>query len=352
MLKKERLASAAVLTAAVFCMVGVYSIGTWGEYYDTEGNYKKITINKSFGYIENHPAFDEYRSYIIPWKDRLNQIIMPYLSLRSVCDVNHFNRKSVVDGFNFMIRMDKEGKNQFYRFYTDEQIKKEPDKANTGIVYIPGKKNAPFAIVVPGGGMTCICAFSEGFPIAAKLHEEGYSVFILQYRVAPAKNSNLDKHIEEQSQKAIEDLATALRYILKNADLWHLNKDNYSTWGFSAGGQLCQMWGMDAEYGYKAYDLPMPSVSVLAYSGWLSGTSEEYKSEPPTFFSYTLNDKVIGQSHVRQIENHMLTLKQYGIETRKFVSNNARHGYGTGEGTDAKGWMEEAIRFWRDRTYE
>lgn len=339
-----------IIAATVMIFGGMlfYTVGTGGEYYDNNGCYKKITGGKAFGYIENQPAFKEYKEYIIPWKDPLNKALMPYLSIRSVCRANHYNTEMVISGFNFMLDMDEQGNNRYYKFYDKDQIEADPSKNNTGMVFIPGERNAPFAFVVPGGGMTCICAMAEGFPVAKELHDSGYNVFLLQYRVAPCGEKDMMTHIREQQKYANEDFDSALAYIFENAESLEVDKENYSIWGFSAGGQLCQLWGTNTEYGYKAYGLPAPSAAILAYSGWIDGFGEkEYETEPPTFLAYTENDKVIGKESVNSIKEYGQILREHGT-AEEFVSRKAPHGFGTGEGTDAEGWMEKAVAFWRE----
>ena len=338
---------------AVFMVCGsvyLYVAGTDGEYYNADRQYKKITGKKSFRYLENHPAFKEYKDYIIPWKDPLNKAVMPYLSLQSVCRVNHFGTESVVDGFNFMLRMDQEGKNRYCQFYDSNEIAVEQSKKDTGIVFIPGETNAPFALIVPGGGMTCICALAEGFPVAEKLHKYGYNIFLLKYRVSPRRNEESMEHIKKQQKFANEDFGNAVCYILKNSGQLGVNDQNYSVWGFSAGGQLCQIWGMDNEYGYKAYGLTSPTVSVLAYSGWTDDVrEEEYITEPPTFLAYTIKDTVIGSENVKNIENYANILRKRG-KAEESVFIKAKHGFGTGTGTDAEGWIEKAVEFWKNNS--
>ena len=350
-MKKPGILEGILFAVFIVCSsVYLYAAGTDGEYYDADGKYRKITRKKSFRYLENHPAFKEYKDYIIPWKDPLNKRVMPHLSLQSVCGVNHFSTKSVVNGFNFMLRMDQEGKNKYYHFYDSNETAVEQSKKDTGIIFIPGEINAPFALVVPGGGMTCICALAEGFPVAEELHKYGYNVFLLQYRVTPCEDEAAMEHIEKQQKIASEDFGNALCYILKNSERLGVNDQNYSIWGFSAGGRLCQVWGMDNEYGYKAYGLPSPTVSVLAYSGWtIDVRHEEYITEPPTFLAYTINDTVIGSENVNNIENYANILRKYG-KAEEAVFKKARHGVGIGTGTDAEGWIEKAVEFWKNNS--
>lgn len=120
-----------------------------------------------------------------------------------------------------------------------------------------------------------------------------------------------------------------------------------SVWGFSAGGRLSQLWGLDNEYGYQRYGLPSPAATILAYSGWYDEDFAGcYGTQPPTFFAYVKEDKVIGQQNVKDIEKTIDIMEDLDkdIEVRSY--DHAYHGFGTGAGTDADGWMDEAISFW------
>ena len=75
----------------------------------------------------------------------------------------------------------KKGKQVFYSYYTDEEVKKDPSLQNTGLFFFRGKRNAPYAIVVPGG-YKYRTILHEGFPIAIPISRRGYNVFVLSYR--------------------------------------------------------------------------------------------------------------------------------------------------------------------------
>lgn len=84
------------------------------------------------------------------------------------------------------------------------------------------------AILVPGGGYSHVCSFVEGVPIAKELNKKGISAFIVYYRVR-------NKAIFSNPQN---DLARAIKEIQDKKDLYHLDMENYSLWGSSAGGHL------------------------------------------------------------------------------------------------------------------
>jgi len=47
------------------------------------------------------------------------------------------------------------------------------------------------------------------------------------------------------------------------------------------------------------------------------------------------------------VERRVKNLKAAGVEVEYRRYQTAGHGFGTGKGTDAEGWIDHAIRFWR-----
>ena len=71
-----------------------------------------------------------------------------------------------------------------------------------------------------------------------------------------------------------------------------------------------------------------------------------YGTQPPTFFAYVKEDKVIGEQNVKDIEKTIDIMKNLDKDIEVRAYDHAYHGFGTGAGTDADGWMDEAISFW------
>ena len=57
-------------------------------------------------------------------------------------------------------------------------------------------------------------------------------------------------------------------------------------------------------------------------------------------------DKVIGEQNVKDIEKTIDIMKNLDKDIEVRAYDHAYHGFGTGAGTDADGWMDEAISFW------
>lgn len=220
-------------------------------------------------------------------------------------------------------------------------------------------KTHPFAILVPGGGYTVVCSFSEGVPVAKKLNQQGISAFIVYYRTRK----------KAAFPAPMEDLATAVRYVLDNAEKYHLDVNNYSVWGGSAGGHLTALFGTET-VGYAKYNLPKPGALVLAYpvitmerekthsishdnllgkdadaemEALTSAERQVTKNYPRTFIWCSEDDDVVDPDNTRRMAE---ALKKAGVPSVCKVYQGVAHGAGPATGTAAEGWMEEAASFW------
>lgn len=333
--------AALLVCALTFCMTAVFGFG--GKYVNEDGTYRRATWKSSIAWTMEHPAFAEYGSFILPWHEGPPSVTVPPMSYFWMCLTSGWNTQEVVSGVNFMIGQEEAGSAHFYNYYSREEIAADASKKETGLIYIPGDADKPFAFVVPGGGMTSEAITAEGFTAARELHAQGYPVFICKYRVSTQRSW------EEQEIIANQDFGKALQYICANAAELGVRADGYSVWGYSAGGRLCYLWGLDNEYGYAAYGVPRPAMTVLVYSGWHEARfAEDYQTVPPTFFSFSLHDATVGEERVAGIEEYIGLLGRAGIRTEVRRYQNAPHGYGTGAGTEAAGWMQYAYAFWEE----
>lgn len=73
-------------------------------------------------------------------------------------------------------------------------------------------------IVCPGGGYAHCVTGEEGYPIAAKLNEMGYTAFVLEYRTG----------FHCSAYAPMEDLAQAVRYIEEHQEELNVRPENYA----------------------------------------------------------------------------------------------------------------------------
>jgi acetyl esterase/lipase len=86
--------------------------------------------------------------------------------------------------------------------------------------------------------------------------------------------------------------------------------------------------------------LPKPATAVVAYTGQSSASA----AFPPTFITVAAND---GIANVNTVDRRVERLKAAGVEVVYRRYQTAGHGFGTGKGTDAEGWLDGAITFWK-----
>jgi acetyl esterase/lipase len=286
-----------------------------------------LTTNDYVRDIVNHQAFKEFGELMLPWDDntsyydtRLNQVgsLMPYHG--------RVNPDIVVDTLNHMIDEVNAGNTLFYDFYTERQKQEDPTKNSTGLFFYRGKPGAPFAIVCPGGGFSYVGSLHEGFPLGWEISNKALNAFVIRYRIS--------------EQKATEDLAAAIAYVFRNAETLGVSKQGYSLWGGSAGARMVGNIALSGVTAYGGGNLPKPATVVIAYTGQSSYSG----NFPPTFITVSANDGIANASTVeRRVEN----LRNAGVEVEYRKYKNAGHGFGLGVGTDAEGWMNDAIQFWK-----
>ena len=251
------------------------------------------------------------------------------MTLENVGDIyvwyNYINPDKTVEIVNFLKQEADSGKQVFYNIYTEEEMSIEPEKRNTGIFYFRGNPNSKFAILNAGGGFMYVGAMQDSFPHALELSRVGYNAFALIYR--------------PEETKAMEDLSRAVAFIHENAKELQVDTSNYSVWGGSAGARMSAWLGNygTESFGEKKY--PRPSAVIMQYTG----LSEVTGNEPPTYNCVGTND---GIASYRTMENRINKIKQNGTDAEIEIFNGLPHGFGLGEGTNAEGWINNAIKFW------
>lgn len=219
-------------------------------------------------------SFEDYGRLIFP----MNREIDENMTLEQASDLyvwyNTINPDKTVEIVNYMKKQIDENYQIFYPIYTEEEMKVDPEKRNTGIFYFRGAENAKFAIVNAGGGFMYVGAMQDSFPHALELCKKGYNAFALIYR--------------SDANKAMEDLSRAVAFIHEHYDELKVDVFNYSVWGGSAGARMAAWLGSygTETFGEKPY--PRPSAVVMQYTG----LSEVTGTEPPTYACVGTNDPI------------------------------------------------------------
>lgn len=286
-----------------------------------------LILNDTVSDIVNHPAFQGFGELLLPWDNNARYYDT---SLRNVGRLmpyhNNVRPEVVLSSLNHMIDEVNSGETIFYNFYSEQQKQQDPSRNQTGLFFFKGKPGAPFAIVCPGGGFRYVGSLHEGFPLAQEISNQGLNAFVLKYRTGSA-------------QEATEDLAAAISYLIGSAEKLGVSENGYSLWGGSAGARMV---GNIAVHGVTAFadsNLPKPATVVIAYTG-----QSTYSADfPPTFITVAENDWIV---NVSGVERRVQNLRNTGVDVEYKKYKMAGHGFGTGKGTDAEGWIDHAIEFW------
>jgi acetyl esterase/lipase len=239
----------------------------------------------------------------------------------------HVDPETVTSGLNRLIDDVAGGKTVFYRFYSDAQTQQQPARRNTGVFFFRGRPGAPFAVISPGGGFSYVGSVHEGFPYAEVISRKGYNAFVLKYRAG------------QGGAAATQDLAVAVSYILENAATLGVATTGYSLWGSSAGARMATAIGSHGAANYGGRAVPRPAAVVMAYTAH----SDYASAEPPTFVVVGEED---GIAPPAVMERRVEALRRSGTRVEFHAFEGLGHGFGLGTGTNAEGWIFEAVRFW------
>ncbi|TNV67832.1 alpha/beta hydrolase [Trichococcus shcherbakoviae] len=284
-----------------------------------------LTRNDTIGALIDHPAFRGFGHLLLPWNDRMD-LDLPLSRIASLLPYHsHVDVDTIVQSLNRMIDAVNAGEQIFIDIYSEEEKAKDPEKRQTGLFCFRGKTGSPFAMVAPGGGFAYVGSVHEGFPYAMKIAEYGYHAFVLRYRLG--------------NRKASEDMAAAVDFIEEHAAELGIDKQNYSLWGSSAGARVIANISANGVKAYGGKSKVRPQAVVMAYTGH-AGYSE---NDAPTFSIVGANDYIADPEVMRRRAQKM---KGQGIPVAFKVVAGLEHGFGLGTGTKAKGWIDEAVRFW------
>lgn len=306
-------------------------------------DYPRIEPTTTFAEIAAHPAFEGFGPYMDLQEAGEGVELTRNVTVELIGAVrDNWDTQTMLDGLNLMVDLVNEGETVFYPLYTDEEIADDPSKATAGMFFVAGDPGAPLAVVAPGGGLGAVVSIQEGFPHAVALHDRGYNVAILKYRIVPDIDLSDTALFESAQANAADDLGRALELL----DERGVDLDGYSVWGSSAGGGIVLAWGADGPLGAEDHDLELPATVVGAYPApWFEPTADF----PPTYVVMAEDDDTIPVARVDDFVDELVGL---GVTVEYQRVASAGHGFGVGVDTDAAGWVELAADFWDEHRNE
>ena len=221
------------------------------------------------------------------------------------------------------------------------------------VTAIPVKKGVTpkgAVVLMAGGAYQFRGNYTDSLPTAAALREYGFQTFIVDYRLSPYT----------QEEGAL-DVARAVRFIRKNADVYGIEPDDIAVMGFSAGGIQAGEFlmyydedvngtALDSSYVPDELDqIPAHASAdgmIYSFYGRLSvgNMDPDWLSEgdlPPTFYVYGTEDPFYDQ-----FEEQYDVIRNMGIQTSRIVLNGWPHGFGSDGGwiKQYADWLEEIFK--------
>lgn len=289
-----------------------------------------FSLNSTVGDVIRDPAFAGFGRLLFP----VDISIPVTMTLREVSSSRTFlwysniHPEKTVEIVNELWRRAESGEQIFYPIYTDEAIRENPDKENTGIFFLRGIQKEKFAVLNAGGGFYYVAAMHDSFPHALELSRRGYNAFVMIYR----------------PNTPWQDLGRALCFIEDHAEELGVNPEGYSLWGGSAGARMAAVLGNAQNLRYiTERELPRAGAVIMQYTGY----DEVSRFDAPTYACVGTADGIAWWGGMKQ---RLQKLGRLGIPTEFHAYPGLRHGFGIGTGTVADGWIEDAIRFWEKNT--
>lgn len=325
-----------------------------------------------------HHSFMEFAQNLIVFYLSLSLFLTCYSVLKMYV-INH-RANNVRYGIKRVHALQEQGRWRQIPLYSMEEIKKNRalGTVRLSVFEQDSREIRKCMIICPGGGYAHCMTGAEGYAIAAKVNELGYTALVLEYRTRFACSP----------YAPMEDLGRAVAYMYEHKQELHIDPQGYAVCGFSAGGNLAALFGSHAPFGHEKYGMPKPAVLILGYPWtninhwmdhpywnvwkvlieiWLSergalymfGAKNSRKNRetlcvqnwitpdfPPTYMFSGGNDVLVSASHHADVTEE--ALKEHHVPHYYQKYFRLPHGIGLGVGTKAEGWMSEAVAFWME----
>ena len=289
----------------------------------------QFTPETTIGELLNHPAFEGFAERLLPRPEYRQQTALPLREAGALMPYHSLiNAGDMAAGLNFLIRQARRQAPVFFEFYTADEQRADPRKAETGLFFFRGKPGAPFAIIAPGGGFSYVATLHEGLPLAQTIAEQGLNAFVLTYRTGQGERA------------ATQDLARAIAFIFKHQKKLQVSRRAYSLWGASAGARMAAAIGSHGPDAFGGAVQERPCCVVMLYTGH----ADYVASEPATFVAVGERDRISPPQVMRQRAD---ALAAVGTPVEFHEYSGVGHGFGLGKGSPAEGWIDNAIQFWR-----
>lgn len=213
------------------------------------------------------------------------------------------------------------------------------------LVFKPSRENNNGAgvIVCPGGGYEILAINLEGYEVADWLTKQGFTAFVLQYRVP------------KKQEGSLMDAQRAIRVIKNNAASYGLKPHHLGIMGFSAGGSLsARAATLSSKKTYSPADKAdslscRPDFTLLIYPAYLDlGANRSLTPEltvdqntPPMFLFATADDTYSNSALVMAT-----ALRDAKVPVELHILASGGHGYGLRKGNIAGETWPKLAEIW------
>lgn len=230
-------------------------------------------------------------------------------------------------------------------------------------VFRPERPNGGAVLITPGGGYRWVVIDKEGYELARLLTAQGYTAFVLFYRLP-------HEGWADRADVPLQDAQRAMRLIRHRARDFGIAPDRIAATGFSAGGHLCA--DLMTRFAAPVYaprdaadresarpDAAAPIYPVIAMEGAAvhQGSREHLLGDAPTpstVAAHTPSNNVGAQTppafllHAENdaavpVENTLMlraALRAAAIPAETHLYPDGGHGFGLrlSRGASAEGW--------------
>lgn len=313
-------------------------------WYDENHRFRIGTAEDKMAFFMEHPVFGGFRHMYFNAEDHVLKGIAPVR-------YRHFQKAqgradqidAALEAFNYLTAQAEKGKAWLISdLHTREEISQNQNLSHLTGMFYQGEKGKPLAVVVPGGGFISNVTDCEGYPIAMRLHQMGYSVLVVSYPVGKQLG---ETEQEKQGKAAARELTQVIRYLTAHQRELSISMEDYAIFGFSAGGLMTTAFSFAGyEDCWLKHGLPRPKAIFPMY-----GLDWNIKALPVdkglSVFSIVGRKDEFGFG---KVEDKLPALKEMLGKENVFVRiiDDLGHGFGIGNETKVKGWLQEAVAFW------
>jgi acetyl esterase/lipase len=245
-------------------------------------------------------------------------------------------------------------------------------KSKIYVFYPEKEKNNKTALTICPGGSYCYLGMKqEGYDVAKRLTAQGFTTFVLRYRVGK-KASHPDM---------IQDLQRTIQIIRENAKKYQIEEEKAGIIGFSAGGHLAGTAATYFEENFMENLDIYPQVSLKPYftvmvypvvtmrdsfthkksrksllgknptellMSKLSLEENVHQNMPPLLILHAKDDKVVSDQNSVMLSDN---LTNAGIDHKFILYNTGGHGFGANPKikTDFSVWFNDFMNWYNER---